>query len=98
MIALALALVLSQTDTVLPVALDAPLAVEVKKGDVVPNDGVLLSTSNSITQAKRVAGCEAERDSLRATGPSVFSLVLIGIAGLAVGATVGTVLTYTLKH
>lgn len=71
---------------------DAPvveLPVIVAAGDTVPHDGLLLSAAGAVAQAKRVAACEAERDSLRASQVS-WPLVIAAVVGaLLVGGAVG---------
>ena len=70
---------------------DAPVVapVIVASGDTVPFDGLLLSTEVALQQAKRVAACDTERDSLRASQVS-WPLVIAAVVGaLAVGAAVG---------
>ncbi len=66
---------------------DAPVTV-VKRGQLVPTDGVLLSDIRAVEQAKRVIGCEAERDELRKL-PSTVVVVLLVVGALVVGGATG---------
>jgi hypothetical protein len=87
--ALALALVLAVPCAAQDVPLDAPVAA-VKKGDVVAFDGLLLSDTQAIAQARRVAGCEAKAAVLEKNlTPSTPWWVIPVVAVLAVGAGVG---------
>lgn len=86
-LALALALVAPAAAQEAPRPADAPLLFErLEDGSTViaPEDWILL--------AKRVRGCEVERDELRAhPGVPVWVVVAVGIlaAGAAAGATYG---------
>jgi hypothetical protein len=73
-----------------------PSVTHLRSGDMAPMDGCFLPEGHCIAQARRIAGCEAERDSLRAdvlSSPSPVLMVVIGIlAGAAAGVAVTTVI------
>lgn len=66
-------------------------ALVLKSGSVVPVDGVLLTDTKAVDLAKRIKGCEAERDALRVKPAQVPWGVIVAVAagGLVVGAAAG---------
>lgn len=69
---------------------DAPVRA-VYAGDTIRAPGIYMSEAHAIGQAKRVAACEAERDSFRAAPPAApwWVPVLVGAVALAAGVGVG---------
>lgn len=63
----------------------------VRKGDLVPYDGALLSMVQTMGRAKEIAACEVERDELKKT--KLPPLLIAGGVGLVVGAAVAAVVT-----
>lgn len=75
--------------------LDAPLApvLVLKGGEVAPGPGLFLSEPQAVAQAKRVAACEAERDSLKGNlGVPVWVPVVVGVLALGAGTGLGVLL------
>ena len=62
----------------------APIAA----GEAAPGEGCWLSTEACVRQAKRIKGCEAERDALKKPQepPSLVPVVVAFVVGLAGGA------------
>jgi hypothetical protein len=67
---------------------DAPIIV--RAGEQAPMSGILLPDVVAVEQAKRIRGCEAERDSLKAAVSVPVGLVVLGVVlGIAVGGAAG---------
>lgn len=67
---------------------DAPIIV--RAGEQAPMSGILLSDAVAVQQAKRIKGCEAERDALKASAGIPVGLVVLGVVlGVAVGGAAG---------
>ncbi len=88
MSAILLALMLAQEPTPKDTLLELPV-MAMKKGQFAPHDGVLLSGDASISTAKRITGCEAQRDALIKSNVSVPIIVLLVVAGILVGGGAG---------
>ena len=74
---------------------DAPLApAVVKKGDVVPFDGVLDTEAAFIKTEKHIAGLEAKVHSYEKAPPVPLSVVVIAAVALVAGAAAGAGVTY----
>jgi len=69
---------------------DAPLkAVVLEPGQAAPSKGLFLSEPLALSQAKRVASCEAERDSLKANmGVPLWLTVTVAVLAAGAGAAV----------
>ncbi len=91
-----LSLVMMQTAFAEPPA-DAPTAVVLKSGQTVPFNGLLLSDEKAIEAAKRVAGCEAERDELRKSSVTPLVVVLFVASAFVLGGTLGYTIGKTVK-
>jgi hypothetical protein len=78
-------------DAPIAVVGETPLGVTmVQPGDEVPGFGCFLPEQLCVTQAKRIVGCEAERDELRKQpeppAPAIWIAVILGSALAGAGA------------
>lgn len=65
---------------------DAPVILPVEAGEPSPLTGRVMDSKTYICVAKRVAGCETERDALRTAEPPWTVLLVVFALGAAAGA------------
>lgn len=73
---------------------DAPVAIDVHKGDPAPADGVFLPNALALAKAAKCRQAEQDRDRYRQMvvdepAPAGSMLLAVGVVGLVVGAVVG---------
>lgn len=67
---------------------DAPIII--KTGEQAPTSGILLPDAVAVEQARRIRGCEAERDALKASAGIPVGLMVLGVVlGVVVGGAAG---------
>lgn len=68
---------------------DAPIIIQA--GTPAPVGGLLLPDAVAVEQARRIRGCEAERDSLKAAPAPLPPLAVVGLVvlGLVAGGAAG---------
>lgn len=92
--ALFLAALLASSAALADPPADAPVAIDVKKGDAAPSDGVFLPAKKADEIYSKCSKAEADRDRYRqqvanAPMPSGSLLLGAGVIGLVLGAIVG---------
>lgn len=92
--AFALAVLLTSGAVLADPPADAPLAIDVKKGQPAPDDGVFMTNARALATAKKCAQAAADRDHYRQIVadqplPSGSLIISAGVVGVVIGVVIG---------